>query len=67
MDTILSLFEITFSISASLSTNNFPVEEPANNLTPQHPSTSLSLDNCFYIVRSSSKVKSIIAMHSIFC
>ena len=28
----------TFSISSSLSTNKFPVEEPANNLIPQHPS-----------------------------
>ena len=43
IDTTLSLLEITFSISASLSTNKFPVDEPANNFTPQQPSTSLSL------------------------
>jgi len=24
-------------MSASLSTNNFPVDEPAKSLTPQHP------------------------------
>ncbi len=35
---ILELFEITFSMSFSSFTKRFPVEEPANNFTPQQPS-----------------------------
>ena len=40
-DTILEVLAKTFSISSSLWTNKFPVEDPANNLTPQHPSKLL--------------------------
>ena len=36
-------YSYTFSISSSLCTKRLPVEEPANNLTPQHPSTPFKL------------------------
>ena len=50
METILELFEITFSISFSSFTKRFPVEEPANSFTPQHPSRFLILSNPLYYV-----------------
>ena len=33
---------VALGIGYHLSTNKLPVDEPANNLTPQHPSTSFS-------------------------
>jgi len=42
IETILELFEITFSMSFSSFTKRFPVDEPANSFTPQHPSRSFN-------------------------
>jgi hypothetical protein len=36
---------MTFSMSASLSTNNLPVEEPAKSLTPQQPFKSFNFQS----------------------
>ena len=36
--TTLELFWKTLSMSSSSATNKFPVEDPANNFIPQHPS-----------------------------
>ena len=48
--TIFDVLSNTFSISSSLWTKRVPVEEPANNLTPQHPSNPLRLANSLWLV-----------------